>query len=339
GWWGEDGGRVKNRALNGGLGYAQQGGYIPEQAGRGGVSPPPIPIPRIDDVPNWNDINPRLGAAYDLFGNSKTAVKFSFGRYVLLDANTTTNNINPATAVVTSATRTWNDANRNYLPECDLTNTIANGECGALSANGFGTVRPQRTYASDVLNGWHVRQYNWQTSVVLQQEIRPGVGATVGYYRTQYGNFQATQNHAGNPADFRLCCITGPVDPRVPSLNGRQVCGFYDVNPDKFGLVQNVVTQASNFGKLSDVFHGLDFGVNARFGRGGLVNGGVSIGRTVVDACAISENRPDVTAAMTLPTALAPSVAMFNTSTSPSEFCHVVAPWWAVGGQVKFGVS
>ena len=30
---------------------------------------------------DWKDITPRVGAAYDLFGNGKTAVKFNLGKY------------------------------------------------------------------------------------------------------------------------------------------------------------------------------------------------------------------------------------------------------------------
>jgi hypothetical protein len=37
---------------------------------------------RVDNVLNWKDVSPRLGADYDLFGNGKTAVKGSIGRYV-----------------------------------------------------------------------------------------------------------------------------------------------------------------------------------------------------------------------------------------------------------------
>src|SRR5262249_62207754 len=97
---------LRSLTLNRGVRSAHRRGYIPERTRRGGAFTPPIPIARIDDVPNWKDINPRLGAAYDLFGNSKTAVKFSFGRYVLFDAITYKNNINPATEVVTNATMT-----------------------------------------------------------------------------------------------------------------------------------------------------------------------------------------------------------------------------------------
>ena len=39
---------------------------------------------------DWKDVSPRLGAAYDLFGNGKTAVRFNIGSY--MEAITATNN-------------------------------------------------------------------------------------------------------------------------------------------------------------------------------------------------------------------------------------------------------
>ena len=39
-------------------------------------------FPGVEAV-NWKDLNPRLGVAFDLFGNGKTAVKASANRYVL----------------------------------------------------------------------------------------------------------------------------------------------------------------------------------------------------------------------------------------------------------------
>ena len=37
----------------------------------------------INDVPNWKDVAPRLGVAYDPRGNGKTAIKATLGRYVV----------------------------------------------------------------------------------------------------------------------------------------------------------------------------------------------------------------------------------------------------------------
>ena len=57
-------------------------------------------------VDAYNDITPRLGVAYDVFGNGRTALKFNAGHY--LDAATNdsayTRN-NPANRIVSSIRR------------------------------------------------------------------------------------------------------------------------------------------------------------------------------------------------------------------------------------------
>jgi hypothetical protein len=39
-------------------------------------------FPAIESVPNWSDLSPRLGVAYDPFGNGRTALKATLARYV-----------------------------------------------------------------------------------------------------------------------------------------------------------------------------------------------------------------------------------------------------------------
>src|SRR5439155_939866 len=70
-------------------------------------------------------------------------------------------------------------------------------------------------------------------------------------------------------------------DPRLPGGGGYPVCDLYDIKPEKFGLVDNVVTQASRFGPRKEVFTGIDATFTARYGRGGTLAGGVSTGHTV----------------------------------------------------------
>ena len=52
-------------------------------------------FPEVKDVPNWNDFAPRMALVYDLFGNGKTAVKYSLNRYNLSRTTGIAANYNP----------------------------------------------------------------------------------------------------------------------------------------------------------------------------------------------------------------------------------------------------
>jgi hypothetical protein len=112
---------------------------------------------------------------------------------------------------------------------------------------------------------------------------------TLGYYRTSYRNIYVADNLQVRPGDFSPYCITAPVDSRLPGGGGNQVCGLYDVSRAKFGQVQNLVTLAPD---RTNVFNGVDGLINARFGRGIVVSGGLSTGATTTDNCA-TPNVPD----------------------------------------------
>jgi hypothetical protein len=142
---------VSKLTLNLGVRFDHLHARVPSETSAAGRFVPERAFGVVDNVPNWKDVEPRLGAVYDLFGNGKTAIKGSIGRYVISEAVTLAAANNPAASMVTSATRTWTDANGNYVPDCELLNTAANGECGLMSEQAFGTVRSTRRYDTEIL--------------------------------------------------------------------------------------------------------------------------------------------------------------------------------------------
>ncbi|MEQ1898678.1 MAG: carboxypeptidase regulatory-like domain-containing protein [Vicinamibacterales bacterium] len=248
-----------------------------------------LSFPELKGVPDWQDINPRVGAAYDLFGNGRTAIKAAFGRYVISESLNIATQTNPSAALAASVARTWADANGNLVPDCTLTNNAANGECGAVSSATFGTSVFNLRFDPDFLSGYGVRPFNYQANAIVQQELGKGMGLSVGYFRTWYGNITVTDNLAVTSADYDQFCITAPTDNRLGSVSGTQVCGLYDLNPSKFGQVNRLVRTDDG---RTEVFNGVDIAFRSKFGKGGMLNGGVSLGATGTDNCSVVD-RPD----------------------------------------------
>jgi hypothetical protein len=102
--------------------------------------------PETDGV-SYKEISPRWGATWDVFGNGKTAVKWTMGRFInAAGISGIYSSNNPARRGVQTLRRNWDDANGNRRVDCDLMNVQPNGECGAfVNAPGAGTGTTPRT--------------------------------------------------------------------------------------------------------------------------------------------------------------------------------------------------
>ena len=263
-----------------------------------------VSLPAQDGVKGYHDLTPRLGASYDLRGNGKTAIKVSLGKFMEAASHTAVySGTNPLNRIVTSTTRSWTDANRNFVPDCDLLNPAAqdlrasNADfCGAMAGPTFGTDIPTNTYDSEILEGWNVRPHNWTFGIAAQHELVPRLSVLASYNRRWFQNFLVTDNLAVTASDFTPFTATAPSDPRLPGGGGYPIAGLYDVNPLLFGQTRNLITAASKYGKQIQYWHGVDVTINARVSGGLTVQGGLSTGRTVTDSCDLRAQLPETSA-------------------------------------------
>ena len=278
----QDSWRIKRATVNAGLRYQYTNAYAPALERPATALADAFSFPEADCLPCWHDIHPRVGIAYDLFGDGKTAIKASLGRYGGGVFTGYSALFQPSAAAVTSTTRAWTDTNGKFYPDCSLRNPLANGECQAMTNQSFGGVQVRTRPDPDWIKGWGKAPYNWQASVSIDREVLPGVAVNAGYFRTWFGNQTVTDNLNVTPADFDPYCITVPTDSRLPgNISGQRLCGFYDLKPEKFGQIDNIVTLASKYGKWKEYYNGVDFGINARLPRGARIGGGWNIGNSI----------------------------------------------------------
>jgi hypothetical protein len=130
-----------------------------------------------DGVTGYNDITPRAGLAWDLFGTGKTSLKFNVGKYLQAAQNGLTyGTLRPSGRLTTTVTRSWTDTNGDFNPNCDLSNPLANNggdACGQISDLAFGTEKFTSDLDKKLVSGWGVRPGDWQIGASVQQQLLP----------------------------------------------------------------------------------------------------------------------------------------------------------------------
>ena len=295
GLYAQDQWSIGRATLNLGVRFDYWNGHVPEQTLAATRFLPERHFDRVSNVPNFKDISPRLGLSYDLSGNGRTALKISMGRYADLTGVFYSQVTDPQRTSIRSTNRSWNDANGNYIPDCVLTNPVANGECGKFSNLNFGQINPGAiVFDREVMEGWNARKATWDIATEVQHEVTRGLSLTGGFYHNWDKNLRALQNTAVSPSDFDPYCITTPANADLPGGGGQEVCGLYDVSPEKFGQSQLVWKQSATLDpdgngtqRTSDFFA---LRMDGRFQNGMRFGGGIDTGRTVDDNCFIVDN-------------------------------------------------
>jgi hypothetical protein len=258
--------------------------------GTSALNPNPIVFDKLMSVDAYNDITPRFGVAYDVFGNGRTALKFQMGHY--LDAATNdsayTRN-NPANRIVSTYDRGWTDNNNDKVVDCNLLVLTANGECAALTGNAlnFGSQSTGVTQVNPAtLTGWGVRENDWQWGVTVQHQVIPRVSVEVGYARRWFRGVTVTDNQNRTPDQYQQYTVNAPSDSRLPGGGGYPITLYYPTNAALAVAASNLITFETDYGpERTNYWHGVDFTLNARTRWGLTFSGGTSTGRSVQDQC------------------------------------------------------
>jgi len=298
----------------------------------GPYNPQPILFPAANGVDAFNDITPRMGVAWDVRGDGKTAIRVNLGKY-LQGANNQQNYTisNPAMDgrngrigpnFQTTVNRTWADSNGNFLPDCALMNPAANGECGPWSSSGFASTAGQTQIDPAALSGWGVRPSDWQFGVGVQQQILPRTSVEVTYNRRWFNNFFVFKNTLLNAGDFSSQTIAAPANANLPGGGGYPMT-YQVLNPGVPTNIQDLYTSADNYGGESIYWHGVDVTISARMHNGFVFQGGTSTGRGVTDYCALAAQMPEIYN----PALTNAANNLASTAYQPASACHQAENW------------
>ena len=222
------------------------------------------------DMPTWNSVSPRGGLVYDVFGNQKTAAKFSIGRYEQAGTTGFSESYNPLQ--LTTASVTWNDLNGDGVPQGELGCTFLTPGCEinlAQLPKGFG-VASLANFDPNIK-----RMYNIETSISLQQELRPGVSVQGGWYHRDFHNLRRRDNTLQTFADYTPVTIYSQID-------GAPIT-YYNVSAAARSRVNYVDTTAGDARKMW--FNGFEYNFSARLKHGITLFGGGMSERVIAQVC------------------------------------------------------
>ena len=197
-------------------------------------------IKGVTNVPDWYDWAPRFNIVYDIFGNARTAVKYSLNRYNQAAGTTTANTFN--TLSITSRTLLWNDKNGNdtadgspgfvydgngkpvdYGPAfyncsqpsgaftsgfldpanpCELNMSVLKNSASVM----FGTPAAEQQYQG------YPRSWLLDSVLEVQHALTRRLSVTLSWQRTKAEDQTKTVNSARLPDDYVPVTLYNPID-------------------------------------------------------------------------------------------------------------------------------
>ena len=238
--------------------------YVPEQSSPAGQFVPARSFAKIEDLPNWRDFAPRFGAVYDIFGNSRTAIKVHAGKFMRAFSTVGFAQVyNPN--VLQTDRRTWSDLNGDDTAQTNEIGPVVT----PFNISGVSNRRPD----PDIR-----RPYQWEYTVGVQHELSAGVLLSANWLRRDYKRLFWSDNTLVSYDDYTIVDIPNP---HVPG----EMVPIYNLNVAKRGQVDIIDKNSSQNRRW---YNGFDVGFTAR-ARGASMYGGVTAGKQTTTFCEVDD--------------------------------------------------
>ncbi|MGE3510760.1 MAG: hypothetical protein AB7N65_17945, partial [Vicinamibacterales bacterium] len=246
----------------------------------------PRSYPEVQDVPKWGpDLSPRIGLAYDLFGNAKTALKFSMGKYYTRVMTTYAKELNPLALVTQSLP--WND--RDLQGRALGTNLDGIAQNNELDLTRLPTNFGARNLAR--LDPDFKREYNIETALSIQHELFNNVSISGGWFHRSFHNMflcslAPAAGSCAYPNTLRSLSDYDPVQVVSP-YNGEVFTAYNLKSAALLSQVDNLITNSPT---NRQVYNGFEVALQARLARGGTLLVNSTTQRTLTDSCDVRDD-------------------------------------------------
>ena len=278
GIYAQDSWSFKRLTLNPGVRF-----YVLKESVDAGVAPagrfvPARSFPGIPSLLDWTNVAPRFGAAYDLTGDAKTALKVAVSKYYASVTNQYS-----AYKPLSNQTdiRNWNDCA--YLPGTSTCNPALIGapgyhddiaqdnEIGPTTTNTFG-LAAERRKDPDLK-----RPYNLEYNIGVDRQLTSRLSVSGAWFKRDGFNLGRTDNLLISPSDYAAFVVPNP-------LTGENLT-IYNLNRAKLGLTDLYDTTSTDRDTNRRGYTGFEAAFNLRLPRGAGLFGGWWNDKNIMVAC------------------------------------------------------
>jgi carboxypeptidase family protein/TonB-dependent receptor-like protein len=256
--------------LNLGFRYDRFNTYYPTQSSDPNETFPDLfPIttyPASGKLVDWNTVSPRLGIAYDVTGKGNSVLRFSYGRYYIMQGTGLAETANPVGLF--GKYYSWTDTNGDLIPQ---TNEWLPNGANTTPVNAFGG-------SSTHINSKMSRPYSDQLSAAYEHQLWGDLRVGVTYYYRTKKNLIGLENNAVQASDYVPVTTIGGQPIMNPITNQPlTLFSFQPSDPARYGAFNFAVTNISQLNQNS--YHGLEFTAVKRLTHKWQVLGGFTIQR------------------------------------------------------------